>query len=376
MRTRRLAWLVVGVLIVAALVAVRAKRVRDSASAPTVEVVAPVVTVARVSRGDVVQTRHVLGTVLGADTTEVTPRLMSNVVSVNVREGEVVRRGAVLAVLDAREMEDSVGQSKARLAAAREQMAAAEVAFQAQETSTASDQVLFQAKAIAQEQWDRSRAAQAAASARREAARAEVAVADRALDQARTRLGYTRLAAPFDGVVSARRVDPGDLAVPGRPLLEIVRQGTVRVRAELPPEDLPALKAGTPVTLTLAEARLQTAVSRVFPALGPRHLVVIETDVQLPPPGFVSGATVAVDVHLRSASGLVVPADTLLEGEDGHWVFRVAGGVVHPVRVEIVNRSETQAVVTGDLHEGDDLVEARPSRLMTLAEGTAVSVAR
>ncbi len=373
---KRLAWIVVGVVIVAALVAVRAKRVHDAAAVPTVEVVAPTVTVARVARGGVVQTRHVLGTVIGADETEVAPRLMANVVSVGVREGDRVRRGAVLAVLDGREAEDAVAQAQARLAAAREGKAAAEVAYQARHTATATDEVLFKAKAIAQEQWDASRAAEAAVAARREAARAEVEVAGRAVDQAKTRLAYTRLAAPFDGVVAARLADPGDLAVPGHPLFKLVRQKTVRVRAELPSGDLPALETGAPVTLSLADIRTEAAISRIFPALDGAHLAVIEADVPHPPTGYVSGATVGVDVHLRSSSGLVVPADALLEGDGGSWVFRVADGAVHPVKVAVATRSAEQAVVTGELHEGDALVVARPSRLMTLAEGTAVRVAK
>ncbi len=373
---KKLAWVVVAVLIVAGLLAVRAKRVHDAAAVPTVEVVAPTVTVARVVTGDVVQTRHVLGTVIGADETEMAPRLMASVMDVRVRQGDSVHRGAVLAVLDGREVEDALAQARARLAAAREGEAAAEVAYQARRTATATDKVLFEAKALAQEQWDASRAAEAAVAARREAARAEVEVAGRAVDQAETRLGYTRITAPFDGVVAARLADPGDLALPGRPLLKLVRQNTVRVRAELPSGDLPSLKKGTPVTLTLGDLPLEAAVSRVFPALDGAHLAVIEADVEQPPAGYVSGATVGVDVHLRSASGLVVPADALLEGDGGAWVFRVEGGVVHPVKVTIATRSAAQAVVTGELHEGDAVVVARPSRLMTLADGTAVGLAK
>ncbi len=107
-----------------------------------------------------------------------------------VREGDPVRRGQVLAVLDARELEDTVAAAEAPLQTAKEGLAASETAFAVQRSTTARDRVLVDAKAIAQEQWDGSRAAEAAAGAQREAAKGQVTVAERRLNQARTQLGY------------------------------------------------------------------------------------------------------------------------------------------------------------------------------------------
>ncbi|NOY44463.1 MAG: HlyD family efflux transporter periplasmic adaptor subunit, partial [Deltaproteobacteria bacterium] len=65
---------------------------------------------------------------------------------------------------------------------------------------------------------------------------------------ARTKRSYARLEAPFDGVVAARWADPGDLAVPGKPILAVARNGALRVRAQLPVEDLAVLAVGQRVT--------------------------------------------------------------------------------------------------------------------------------
>ena len=195
------------------------------------------------------------------------------------------------------------------------------------------------------------------------------------LDQAQTRLGYCRLTAPVTGVVARRLADPGDLGVPGKPLLEIVRQKNVRVRASMPPEVFTDLAVGRTVTLTLGDVQVEAAVSRVFPAMGRSHLATFEIDLASPPPGFVSGATVGVDVHLSSAAGLTVPIDALLEGESGAWVFKVVDGTVHPAAVTVIDRSLTSAVVDGPLTAGDVVITARPSRLMTFADGMKVAVA-
>lgn len=369
---KRFLWIGAAVVVAAALLLVRVHRVREKDTAPLIAKVPVVVETAPVTRGAAGRTRHVLGTVVGADEASVAPRVMGQVVEVRMREGDAVRRGDVVAVLDARELEDDAAQAEAGLLAAREGLTAAETADTAQRDTLARDERLHEARAISDEQWERSRAVAAASSAHLEAARAQVEIADRRLDQARTRLTYCQLVAPVNGVVARRLADPGDLAVPGKPLLEIVRQERVRVRAQLPPEDLPDLAVGRKVTLSLDGTQVEAAISRVFPAMDPSHLATFEADLSHPPAGFVSGATVGVDVHLGSAEGLTVPTGALLESDSGTWVFKVADDAVHTVPVRVEARSPERAVVGGDLAAGDRVVVSRPSRLMTLADGVAV----
>jgi len=371
---KKLGWIVVVILIAAALFVVRMKRAEQRNNAPLVEVVPPAVEVAPVRRATVVRTRHVLGTVIGQDEADVTPRVMAQVLDITVREGAAVHKGQLLARLDPRELQDAVASAQATVEATKEGLAAAQTAYATRHAATARDRKLFEAKAISQEQWDDARTADAAAAARLEAAKAQLEVAGKRLDQARTRLGYCAIRAPFSGTITRRLADPGDLAVPGKPLLSIVRQKAVRVRAELPPEDFTALHVGDPVTLELNDLTVKAEISRVFPAMGANHLAAFEADLADPPAGFVSGATVGVDVQLSTAHGPSVPADALLEGEEGDWVFTVAQGTVHPVKVTVEDRSSDTVVVNGTLHEGQRVIVARPSRLMTFSEGMKVYV--
>jgi len=372
---RRLVWLGVAVAIGAMLVAVRIHRVHQKESATVIAAVPVPVDTAIVTQGSVVRTRHVLGRVIGADEVEVSPQVMAQVLEVRVREGDVVRRGDVVVLLDGRELEDAVAQAEARVRAAAEGLAAAETARAARRDATARDQRLFEATAISEEQWDLSRATDAAAAAHLEAARAELSVAEKGLDRARTRLDYCRVTAPVNGMVARRLGDPGGIAAPGKPLLELVRQDSVRVQASVPSETLTEMAVGQQLTLRLGDHAFQSAVSRIFPAMGASHLAVFETDLDAPPPGLVSGATVGVDLHLSPTEGLVVPADALVEGESGAWVFTVTDETVHLVAVTVLDRSNDSAAVSGQLEAGDVVIVARLSRLMTLADGMKVRVA-
>lgn len=374
MKARTLVTIIVFVLLAAGLIAVRMYRVREKNSAPLIEPEATAVRVASVRSGEVETMRHLLGDVLGRTEVALAPRITGHVLEVGVREGDPVRRGETLIRLDAREIEDAVAQAEARVASARVAMEAAEVALSAQQDATARDKILFEAEAISQEQWDHSQTLEAAAAARLAGANASLTAAEKALDSARTQLGYALVAAPLNGRVSARLADPGDLATPGRALLRVVPDEAVRIRCRAPAEDIGALKVGGEVKLELGGTLLPAKISRIFPAMGREHLTTFEIDIPDPPPSLVSGATVGVDVVVSSASGLTVPADALLEGERGAFVFTVEGEKAHLVKVEPLARSERRVAISGQLTTADRVIVARPSRLMLLAEGSPIRI--
>lgn len=351
------------VAVVAGLLGLRHARVVELERAPVLSEPATAVQVVAVRQGTLESADHILGEVYGADDADIAPQVSGQVLEVRVREGDHVSAGAVLARLDPRELEDAVAENGADVDAAG-------AASAAQIAATARDSVLFVNQAISQEQWEGSQAMRAAATGRLD-------VAQHRLDQARAHLGYAIVRAPFSGVISARLADPGDLAMPGKSLLRMVRQTAVRVRGAVPPELVTRLRPGIPVDLTLGGERLRATVSRVFPAMQGSHLATFEIDVPRATPGYVAGATVGVDLHLRSAAGLLVPLDALLESDAGAHAFVVSqprGGTptLRVARVSVVARSLDDAAVTGDLCEGDLVVVARPSRLMDLSGGMPV----
>ncbi len=374
MNARRLGAIVVLVLVVVGLVAIRALRVREKNDAPTIQPAPVVVETAAVRRGEVQDGRRFLGEVVAGEEAPLAARILSQVLAVRVREGDAVRKGQRLIELDPRELDDAVGASQAGVAAAAEGVAAAESAYAVQRDATGRDQVLVDARAISREEWERSGVSLAAAKARLEAARAQLTAARRAADSAETRLGYAAIQAPFDGIVSARFVDPGDLAAPGKPLLTLVRTTSLRVRVKIAAEMLAEIAVGHPVGLDTPAGPQQVPVARVFPAMDSSHLATFEAD--LPPSGFglAAGSTVPVQVPSPSVEGVIVPVAALLESESGTVLFTVVAGVAHVVPVRVTARSADDAVVTGDVRAGNRVVVGRPSRLMQLAEGTPVQL--
>ena len=140
------------------------------------------------------------------------------VVSADVNDH--VAAGAVLLRLTA--VEQQAGANTARA-----QLRAAEAAAVEAETSYRRHAQLATGQYVSKAQLDQARAARDSAMAARDAARAQLA-------QAGQQAGYTVVRAPFAGIVSARRVEPGESVNPGQPLMSVYAPGALRIEVQVP----------------------------------------------------------------------------------------------------------------------------------------------
>jgi RND family efflux transporter MFP subunit len=193
------------------------------------------------------------------------------------------------------------------------------------------------------------------------------------LQSAKTWRSYADVPAPYSGVVTARLVEPGDLAAPGKPLFTIQVPGAVKVISKLSQENLGRIAVGGEVTLSFTGRSLRAKTSRIHPSLDGSHLGTVETDLPEPPFGLKPGATVAARYAAEPASGLVVPADSLLQGLHETLVVRVREGKADPVPVTVVSQTGSAATVSGPIQPGDVVVRGLPSELMALTAGTPVA---
>jgi len=101
-----------------------------------------------------------------------------------------------------------------------------------------------------------------------QAARTRLRIASAAVIEAETILDYTRLTAPFDGVISRKLVSLGDLAVPGRPLIIIEESATLRFEADVPAAHIAHTHLGAKLAIRLPalQKELIGTVSEISPA--------------------------------------------------------------------------------------------------------------
>jgi RND family efflux transporter MFP subunit len=213
-----------------------------------------------------------VGTVHASRSAPLASQLMGTITAVNVREGDAVKRGTVLVTVDDSQPRAAVDQAQAALSAADHELAAAESELSLAQTTFSRLQTLYAKKSLSQQEYDEGHARLQSAEARRDTARASRAQSAAALEQTRTHLGYTRVLAPFDGMVTERRVDPGALASPGMPLLTIEAGGQYRLEVSVDERDLRYVHMGEAVPLTidaLGDQTLNGKVAQIVPAADP-----------------------------------------------------------------------------------------------------------
>lgn len=229
---------------------------------------------------------------------------------------------------------------------------------------------------------DRNRAAiseQEVLSARQSAGAAQARSSAAGAEARRLRdlVNDTRLVAPFDGVVVARRRDRGTSVSPGDVVLEVARVDLLRIRLDVPEAQSAFVRAGGPVTVTLPTLggrRLDATISRFAPALDARtRMLPVEIDVPNADGALVGGARAEVRLGGEGREAVLVPSEALLR-EGAESVLYIADGQVARRRVVV---SGYDSGVQCEIREGvaaGDVVLVGGRGL--LRDGVAVEVAR
>jgi RND family efflux transporter MFP subunit len=205
------------------------------------------VTVASVAPIDTTELLEAGGVVAAQETASLSSRIVATIAEVRVTAGNRVRAGDLLVSLDARDVAAHTGQARAGAVAAEKALAKSrteQVAAEAEHRLANAWQkriaALHARNSATDQERDEAEARLAAAAARLsgtlagiEAAEADLASARAAVVVAEATESFTSVRAPFDGLVTERLTDPGNLAAPGVPLLRIesesARQVVVRV---------------------------------------------------------------------------------------------------------------------------------------------------
>jgi RND family efflux transporter MFP subunit len=247
----------------------------------------------------------------------VSAQVMGRIVELRVDVGDYVKAGQVVARIDEREVAQAVAGSEAQLAQARANLENARLNLE-------RSRQLLASKFVSQAAVDRAEAEFRAAEAQLKAAEAGVGAAT-------VTRGYTTAVAPFSGVVSARHVQIGEMAAPGKPILTTFDPADMRVIAEVPQSQVSAIRANTRASVEIPSLNKWIKVKSmvVLPAADPRthstpvrlYLAADEREVY---PGVYARAHFAVG----QAKKLVVPAQAVIRRSEvtGVYVVNEKGG--------------------------------------------------
>ena len=294
---------------------------------------------------------------------DVRARLEGDLLDVHVREGDRVREGQLLARFEASEQEANLGSAQAEVAAARSEVET--TGWNAEQSAE-----LFKAGAISEQE---SRAARQ----QEVAARARLAAAEARLRSSSLGARDTRVLSPTAGVVEKRNVESGQRVTRGESMFTVVRNDVLELEASVPARQAGEVRAGQRVRFAADGRALEGTLARVSPTIDPatRSITVYarvpNADGRLKGNTFATGRVVGRTI----ADALVVPSTALRQGQgqDGAFVYRIAGDLIErvPVSVGVVDDARQLAQILDGLAVGDRVIVGNVGALGT---GTRVQI--
>jgi RND family efflux transporter MFP subunit len=334
---------------------------QPAAAEQTVETVRPM-------RADVARTFDTNATLEAFETADLYPKVSGYLTEVRVDIGDHVKAGQVLAVISLPETEKELAEAEATVASKKADLALQRVTLDRQAG-------LLKIRGTSQQAYDEAKGKADVA-----AADADLAVAT--ADKIRTMLSYTRIVAPFDGVVAQRLVNRGDFvqaATAGRntPLVAVQRVDIIRIFCNVPESDVARIRAGLRATVKpfgLEGKAITGQVARFAGRLDPQSRNM-RTEIDVPNldgklyPGMYAQVSLETEVHPRA---LTVPAAAVGNDPTGAFVFVVREGRIarQPVKMGI-SQGGTVEVVEG-ISEGLEILKSIQG---APAPGSAVKIA-
>jgi RND family efflux transporter MFP subunit len=382
----RLGWFIVGAGAVAVAVSYALPTGDDAAATENRERRATPVVAAPVERSTLTERGRYPGE-LDADAADVSSFYTGRLTAVHVRVGDVVAKGQVLAEIDPIDAREQIARARAQAqaAAAEEQRAAIELGVarrQLERYERLSDQVSASDIDAQRALAEALETAVATAAAREAEARAGVRLLEK-------RVVESEIRAPFAGRVAARHVDPGVIVDAGAPLIRVAATAPLRVRFEVPEQDVADLAVGTGLRVATqaqgaggATAGVAAKVTGIAGEVSrDRRVATLEALLESPPPSWLPGMYAQVIVDRRVIQGAtVVPATAVLsrlqpDGTIATGVLIADGEVARWVPVKVAAREDDRVaieVASGALAPGTRVLVAGH---VDLTHGSPIQVA-
>ena len=191
-----------------------------------------------------------------------------------------------------------------------------------------------------------------------------------------TRIEHTRMKAPFDGVVTRRLMESGDMAAKNDHLLTMVDPQSLVVEVPVSELTLPQLRVGDPASVridALGTGMLEGRILRIHPALDPlTRQGIVEIALTPLPDGFREGQFARVTLKTAARERMLVPFSALQRDREGEFLYRLTDeGLVETVRVTSGVRTADRIEILDGIAPGDRIVSRG---FLGLRAGMAVTV--
>jgi RND family efflux transporter MFP subunit len=287
-------------------------------SSPAAAADAPALQTAPVQYREVDEIYAAEGVVEAVKQSTVAAQISGRVVAVNFDVGDRVKKGQVIVRIDPAEVNQAYAASQAQIAQADAALRNAKAQYE--RTQRLVEQKFMSAAAMDKAQADY------------QAAKAQRAVAEAGGGHAAATRGYATVTAPYSGVVSARHVELGEMAVPGKPLMTGFDPGELRVTASMPQYQLDAVRKldSASVEFPALKKRVRASKVSILPVADAQtHTTQVRLDLPAGVEGLYPGMFARAYFVVGRVKKLLIPAAALAKRSEvaGAYVVGENGGI-------------------------------------------------
>ncbi len=316
-----------------------------------------------------------VGTVSANIVSTISSTLMGAVKEVFVREGDKVKKGDRLAIIDDRQTAAMLRQSKAALAEARRAETAAGAGAELAIATYTRYQNLMKDESASPQEFDEIKSRYQQAQAGLAAAKQRVKQAEAGLSSAAASANDAVIVSPYDGTIRAKMVDVGDLAAPGKAMFLIENTDGYVVDLSLPEQYIHTVGLNQEVTVTVSALNNKTftgSVQEIFPAADAKSRsflvkVRISADKALR-----SGMFARISIPVGESGLLLIPLTAVIHSGQLTGIYIVDDTQTAKFRLIRTGRTFGESIeVLSGLKQGDRYVTAPPP---TLINGMKVGI--
>ncbi|NCB37269.1 MAG: efflux RND transporter periplasmic adaptor subunit [Erysipelotrichia bacterium] len=315
-----------------------------------------------------------IGTVRSRNEIDVVPRIIARILEIKVRSGDKVKKGDILAVLDAKDLTAGVSQGQeqlramnASIGAAEEQVKSARAALELATKDMERARTLFEKQSISKRDYEQATAAfrQAEAGLQRAvqqklAATAQSAAAGQAIKQAEAGLGYATIITPIDAIVAERLADPGDLGNPASVMLRLFDPDSLMLEIPVREALVKEVILGTKVSYSVPSLgkTFEGTVREIVPSVDPRtrtFLIKVCIDNSV---GLMPGMFGMISVPLKSEKNvIIIPESAIIKTGQLESVVEVENGRLLRRQIRSIDAGNGNREVVSGLNSGQVILK-------------------
>lgn len=255
-------------------------------------------------------------------------RVAGTITKLNVKLGDVVRRGQVIALLDPTDYTIQLEQSVANRKSTETQIKSAETNLITSRSTYERIEKLYENNSVPLSEYEQAKSAYEGAKSQYDAALAQAAASDKQVEASKNQVAYARLTAPFNGIITQLNVEENELVNSGTPVAVLISTGQPEVNVGLPEIFINKVKKGQQVDIrfsvlegksfkgAISEIAFGTSNSSTYPII-----IQIKNATEEIRPGMAANVTFNFEEAAASEAYLLAPVKAVGEDQGGNFVY-------------------------------------------------------